>query len=128
MIYIKYAIFKYKNTLYKCKGIKTKGTKIMRNDYEEMMTAQEYAQTMKAYNPAEENAMMTVEDYAKSVQNQCVEAQVSNMITVREYAKAMNDANYVSAEEKEMIANLEEFLSTSKQAQNDAQTLEKLFG
>ncbi len=98
----------------------------MRNGYEKMMTVSEYAQTLKQYNAAEESEMMTAEQYAASLQTQCVKYQVSSLITVKQYVESMNNEDYLTAEEKEMEANLEEFLSASKQARKDAQTLEKL--
>lgn len=98
----------------------------MRNGYEKLITVKEYVKTLVKYNPADENSMISADEYAASLQEEVIASQVSSLITVKDYVNSLYNENYKSAEELEMEANLEEFLSASKKARKDAQTLEQL--
>ena len=98
----------------------------MRNGYEKLITVKEYVKSLVQYNPADENAMISADEYAASLKEECIAAEVSSLITVKDYVNNLYNETSKSAEELEMEANLEEFLSASKKARKDAQTLEQL--
>lgn len=97
----------------------------MRNRFENLITVNDYAKTLKQYNTADKNSMISAEEYAAFLKEQCSAEMVSSLITVKDYAKSLINGNYKTTKELETETNLEKFLSSSGKTRTDAQTLEQ---
>lgn len=127
-LYKKYAIFQSQNTLYICKGkILREQGKYMNNNYSDLMTVNDYVESMKKEN-AQRHTMITASDYAKSLKAQCALSQASQFITVKEYASALDKVKYSTAEDREIEKSIELSLSKSRKARINAYLLESMLG
>ncbi len=100
----------------------------MRNDYNNLITVDEYVKSLRNDNNPNDESMITAEDYAKSLRTQFVKYQASSLMTVQDYVKSLDvDDRYVTEQEKAISKKIE--LAISKQetkAEKDAKLLEKL--
>lgn len=100
----------------------------MRYNVENLITVSDYAKTLVKYNPAEENSMISADEYAASLREEYIAYKASSLITINDYVNSLyNEEAKEALEVQEMEANLEEYLSIlSEDAKNDADALEEL--
>ncbi len=94
----------------------------------EMITVREYAESLRQDGLAYQTSdLMTASDYAKALGLESSKnAVTSSLITVREYARALEEAKYIKAGDKEFEAQVEAYITNSRRAENNADILESL--
>ncbi len=95
----------------------------MRN-YDEMITVREYVEDLKA-NGYNNGPMMSAQDYAKTLRDQCVKYQSHSLMTVDDYVKTLEDSRYMTPMELEIEGKVEKSLQ-SKKADLNAKIVEDL--
>lgn len=97
------------------------------NKYSELITVKEYVESLKKENE-QRTTMITAADYAKSLRIQSTLSQASPLITVREYAAALDQVKYSTAEDREIERSIELSLTKSRKARINAHLLESMLG
>lgn len=97
------------------------------NNYSDLITVKDYVESMRKENE-QRTTMMTAADYAKSLKTQSVLSQAAPLITVSEYAAALDKVKYSTAEDHEIERSIELSLNKSRKARINAHILESMLG
>lgn len=89
------------------------------------ITVREYVEDLKVNGYNNNGPMMSAQDYAKSLREQCDKYQSQSLITVEDYVKSLDGRRYQTPVELDIESQVEKSL-TSKKAELNAKIVEDL--
>lgn len=115
--------FNFKILYIRVREFKRTGKNKMRKDG--FITVREYVEDLKVNGYDNNGPMMSAQDYAKSLREQCDKYQSQSLITVEDYVKSLDGRRYQTPVELDIESQVEKSL-TSKKAELNAKIVEDL--